>query len=273
MLPGRARPLHQWDLIERTRVLGQNDTRLVAALMYGSFVKGEGDQFSDIEFWLFVADEHLAQLSIEHWINQIEPTHLIVTNEYGTQVAVFTSLVRGEFHFVPASTMAQVRTWGGISVRAEEMIVVDRTGELIEHLRSLEGRTPVPPSDRVGDLCGRYLNWMLLGLNVLERGEIARAHAVLGQIDTYLLWMVRLVEGATSHWLTPSKSLEGDVSAASQARYVGCTAVAERRPLIAAYKEAWHWGRELMTSLAQRDMCSLPEDLQAALDARVRSLA
>src|SRR5919205_2239592 len=100
MLPGRGRPLHQWDLIERTRALCQKDSRLVAALMYGSFVKGEGDQFSDIEFWLFVADEHLAQLSIEHWINQIEPTHLIVTNEYGTQVAVFTSLVRGEFHFV-----------------------------------------------------------------------------------------------------------------------------------------------------------------------------
>jgi lincosamide nucleotidyltransferase len=272
MIPERSQTLHQWDLIERTRTLCCHDNQVVAALMYGSYVAGESDRFSDIEFWIFIADDHLARLSIELWINQIEPTRLIVVNEFDTHVAVFTSLVRGEFHFVAASTMAQVRTWGGISVQAEEMIVVDRTGELIEHLRSLEGHTPVPPPDRVGDLSGRYLNWFLLGINVLERGEIARAHAMLIEVDTYLLWLVRLYERVTMHWLTPSRNLESDISAAARARYVRCTAPAQRLPLIAAYTEAWQWGRQLLSSLAQRHAFALPDELLNALDTRVRSL-
>jgi lincosamide nucleotidyltransferase B/F len=272
MMSQSSRTLHQWYLIERTRTLCRRDNQVVAALMYGSFLTGEGDRFSDIEFWIFVADDRLAQLSIELWINQIEPTILIVVNEFGTQVAVFTSLVRGEFHFVPASTMARVRTWGGISVQAEEMIVVDRTDELIEHLRSLDGHTPVPPLDRVGDLIGRYLNWFLLGLNVLERGEIARAQAILAEVDTYLLWLVRLDERVTVHWLTPSRNLESDVSAAARARYVRCTAPAQRLPLIAAYTEAWQWGRQLLSSLAQRHGFVLPDELLNALDTRARSL-
>jgi lincosamide nucleotidyltransferase B/F len=272
MLPGGSQTLHQWELIERIRSLCRRDHQVVAALMYGSFVAGEGDRFSDVEFWIFIADNHLPQLSIGRWINQIEPTHLIVANEYGTQVAIFTSLVRGEFHFVPASTMAHVRAWGGISVQAEEMIVVDRTGELTRHLRSLEGHTPVPTPDRVDDLIGRYLNWFLLGINVLERGEIARAHAILVEVDTYLLWLVRLVERVSAHWLTPSRNLEGDISATAQTRYIGCTAPAQRMPLVAAYKEAWHWGQQLLSSLAQRHTLILPDELLNVLDTRVRDM-
>jgi len=45
--------LPQLLMIERTRALGQQDACMVAALQYGSFPQGEGDQFSDIEFAFF----------------------------------------------------------------------------------------------------------------------------------------------------------------------------------------------------------------------------
>ncbi|HYN89578.1 MAG TPA: lincosamide nucleotidyltransferase Lnu(B), partial [Ardenticatenaceae bacterium] len=44
----------QEEMIARVRQLCHADERVVAALMYGSFTKGEGDGFSDIEFYLFI---------------------------------------------------------------------------------------------------------------------------------------------------------------------------------------------------------------------------
>ena len=49
--------LQQEAMIERVRELCHQDERLVSALMYGSFAIGEGDRFSDIEFYLFFAEE------------------------------------------------------------------------------------------------------------------------------------------------------------------------------------------------------------------------
>ena len=50
----------QQDMIERFRAFAQDDARIVAALMYGSFATGEADLFSDIEFAVFLGDEHFA---------------------------------------------------------------------------------------------------------------------------------------------------------------------------------------------------------------------
>ena len=48
--------LRQQDLITRVRELCAADPRLDAALMYGSIAQGVGDEYSDIEFWLFFTD-------------------------------------------------------------------------------------------------------------------------------------------------------------------------------------------------------------------------
>jgi lincosamide nucleotidyltransferase len=48
--------LPQEAMIERVRELCHRDERLVSALMYGSFAIGEGDRFSEIEFYLFFAE-------------------------------------------------------------------------------------------------------------------------------------------------------------------------------------------------------------------------
>lgn len=48
--------LKQKELIANVKNLTESDERITACMMYGSFTKGEGDQYSDIEFYIFLKD-------------------------------------------------------------------------------------------------------------------------------------------------------------------------------------------------------------------------
>ena len=63
--------LEQEIMIERVRELCGQDERLVATLMYGSFAQGEGDRYSDIEFYLFFRDEVLDGIHEEAWVARL----------------------------------------------------------------------------------------------------------------------------------------------------------------------------------------------------------
>ena len=81
--------LPQEVMIERVRELCHRDERVVSALMYGSFALGEGDRFSDIEFYLFFEDEASEGLEEEAWVAQITPLALYYVNEFGNGSAIF----------------------------------------------------------------------------------------------------------------------------------------------------------------------------------------
>lgn len=57
MTGGESPVLFQQQMIERVRELCERDTRLLSALMYGSFAHGRGDQHSGIEFYLFFDED------------------------------------------------------------------------------------------------------------------------------------------------------------------------------------------------------------------------
>jgi lincosamide nucleotidyltransferase len=103
--------LPQEVMIERVRELCDQDECVVSALMYGSFALGEGDRFSDIEFYLFFADGASEGLQEEAWVGQIAPLALYYVNEFGNSTAIFENLVRGEFHFEAASNVGLVDAW------------------------------------------------------------------------------------------------------------------------------------------------------------------
>jgi lincosamide nucleotidyltransferase B/F len=103
--------LAQEVMIEKVRELCNQDQRVVAALMYGSFALGEGDRFSDIEFYLFFDEEALGDLEEQAWVGQIAPLELYYVNEFGNGTAIFENLVRGEFHFEAASKVGLVDAW------------------------------------------------------------------------------------------------------------------------------------------------------------------
>ena len=99
---------------------------------------------------------------------------------------------------------------------------------------------------------------MLFGANLLNRGEYARAWALLSKAHENLLKLVRLQEGATDHWPTPSRALETDLSESVYKRYMACTASAEPVELCTAYQESWKWSLELFKSVAEPLKIELP---------------
>ena len=237
---------------------------MTAALQYGSFSHGEGDQFSDIEFAFFFADDTLPSIDQREWVAQIAPVALYFPDDVGHHTAIFTNLIRGEFHFQPASAIATVAQWRGNAWFAayEDAILLDRTGALEAALHDLIG--PPPLRETATNAEGRivnFLNWMLFGSNVIARGEIARALEILSLAHRDLLWMARLVEHTTEHWPTPSKALERDLSPHAYRRFQACTAPLERERLWWAYQTTWQWGCELSDTLAARYALALPAGL------------
>ena len=265
--------LQQQAMIEHTRRVCREDERLAAAMMYGSFAQGEGDGFSDIEFILFFEDESLEDVDQEEWVSRISPVGLYFVNEYGNGTAIFENLVRGEFHFDRAS---DIEGMVGESMRdadwlpsLEDTLVLDRTGELTPRLQEIVGPPPERDTpEQVRFVCDCFVNWFVFGANLFARGELARSLDLLGIVRDRLLQMVRVLEGSTLHWFNSAKFLEKEISEPSYARYVACTAHLDRQELHRAYLSAWRWGRELMSSLAERHGIALPATLLVRLDRR-----
>ena len=231
--------LEQVRLIERVREVCRADSRLDAALMYGSFADGVADEHSDIEFWLFFTTPPADPRA---WIEQVSPVTHLVRNEFGAHVAFFPGLIRGEFHFAGTADIASVREWPESNV----VLVVDRHGRL-------EQARPRGATDRTADVCGRFANWLLLAHHVGQRGELLRRRDALAHAQRHLLWMARLAEGRTEHWLTPSRQAEAELSAATIA------ALARTHDDVSA---AWQAGRALWRRLDPAP----PEALFAELD-------
>ncbi len=247
--------LIQDSLITRVRALCRADPRVTGAFMYGSFTLDEGDAFSDIEFYIYMDPEDLAALDRRAWMEQVAPVALYFVNEFGTGTAIFDNLVRGEFHFAPTGEMAAVRAAkasGGRFADAAQMLVVDRTGQLREHLAFIAGLGPdrATPESLAG-LWAEFLNWMLFGANVLARGERARALDILSAVQRHLLWLARIQAGRTEHWPTPSRAVERELAPEAYARFAACTASVAPGALEQAYRAAWRWGVELARSLSE----------------------
>lgn len=263
--------LPQKQLISRVRDACHTDSRIIAALMYGSFTHGESDAYSDIEFVIFIDDAALATFGPVTWLQQIAPVALYFVNEFGVGTAIFENLIRGEFHFDPASSMAQVRTWGDEAGFPDPsaMLILDRTGELITHFAQISG--PGPDRTEPATVAWHwhaYLNWILFGAGVLARGERARALEILWFVQRCLLRFARLIEGSTDHWQTPSRNVEHDLSPEMYRRYAACTASLADSGLECAYAAAWTWGKELARTLSVTHELELHPALVGAMDDR-----
>jgi lincosamide nucleotidyltransferase len=259
--------LPQQHLIERVGSLCRADERLVAALTYGSFAQGSADAYSDIEFWLFHDDR---AVDPHTWISGVGDVRHVVVNEFGAHVAFFPGPIRGEFHFAPATGIDTIRTWPARGAGTDRMIVLDRTGELRRALDSLPRHARVPGTDEeIDELCGRFVNWLLLAHHVSRRGELMRALDALTHAQRHLLWMARLVSGSTRRWLTPSRAAESDLPPYLVAAVHEATATADAASIDRAVDAAWTHGRAWWIQLADRSGRPVPAGLFADLDACV----
>jgi lincosamide nucleotidyltransferase B/F len=263
--------MRQIELIETIRELCASDDRITAAVMYGSFAKGEADEYSDIEFYLFLNPDAYAVFDAEGWVNRIEPTQLILTNEYGTKVAIFKDLIRGEFHFLPDVEIPVIGTWGqyGEPPYSENMVIADKTGELAQQIESWrQSIAKLDSPEQLQQTADRFINTIIFAMNVLKRGERLRAMELLLITHRYLLAMARKVSGQTQHWLTPSRLAERELPADMYARFASCTADLSDGALERAYRSAWQWGKELIAELNLSSGVELPAELIRAIDER-----
>ena len=134
-------------------------------------------------------------------------------------------------------------------------------------LRSLPDSPPIPQSPaEVDALCGRFANWLVLAHHVSQRGELLRAIDALSHAQRHLLWMARLADGRTQHWLTPSRRAEQDLTPETVAAIAATTAQAHAYAVGEAIVAAWACGRAYWSRLASRFGFPLPEGLLHELD-------
>jgi lincosamide nucleotidyltransferase len=269
------RTLPQHTMIERARAACLADEQLVVALMYGSFTRGEGDEHSDVEFALFFSDDALPGVDQRAWVSQIAPVLAYFSDANRHHTAHFAGLVRGEFHFLPASAIPSIAEWRGNAwfPSIESALLLDRTGELTRMLATLVGQAPERDTPEEAERLALYfLDGIIFGTSVMARGELARALEILSWNHRNLLQMVRILEDTTEHWPTPSRGLERDISPEAYARYQACTAACKRGALRRAYHETWRWGCELLERLSHRHNLALSDALLAALTTRMDNL-
>ena len=230
--------------------------------MYGSIAQGIGDEYSDIEFWLFFEEppDPVA------WCGRVGPALAITVNEFGSHVVFFEGLIRGEFHFATTADLPVVAEWPSLGARTDDVIVLDRRGALRPLVESLPDRVrPAETPAEVAELCLRFANWVVLAMHVTGRGEVLRAQDALGHARRHLTWMTRLATGATETWLTPSRRAESELPPTVVARLhetLGADPGEELRAM-------WRIGLEMWRELSARHAFATPIDLWRELDRRL----
>ena len=202
----------QLQMIDTTKSIAQRDKNVSAVFMYGSFTKNEGDQYSDIEFYVFLKDKE--NFSSEKWVNQIYPTAIYFTNEYGSEVAIFENLIRGEFHFLTVNEIDVIKSWEGFVTFSDfdQMNIIDKDGLLNETLNQIKTKSPNrTTNENILFLSQSLLNVLLTTNNLIKRQEYAHAYQSLSSVQKYLLWLIRIATNQTNHLESPTKSLENDI--------------------------------------------------------------
>ncbi len=243
----------QEELIARVRDLAAADERIVGALMYGSFSQDQGDECSDVEFYLYFRSGVPPARERRRLLDEVAPTLLVYRNEYGVETVIFASFVRGEFHFEPAAAIAELRSWRTTwFASVESGVLYDETGGLTDAVRPLVAERPrLDEVEAARFLVAGLLNWTLMGANILARGDLARAHGFLGFIQTSTLQAARLLAGRTRSWEEPRRRLADELPEAF-IRYRAVAGTADQPALRRAYAETWRWNRELIDALAAR---------------------
>ena len=242
--------MEQLKLIEKVKEISLQDDNVTAVLMYGSFTRGEGDQYSDIEFYIFLNNtKHFNSLD---WVNRIRPTLMFFSNEYGTEVAVFDNMIRGEFHFHNVTDINIVKSWEGVISfeYAGKMNLVDKTGRLADTLASIKTITPQRNTpDNIQWIAESLINTLIMTGNLIKRGELAHAQNSFYFIRMYTLWLIRLVNHAPGHWESPTKKLEEEIPAEWYTKYSGLIPVLDKESLVSSFESSINLGKELFKIL------------------------
>lgn len=248
----------QLQMISTIKSIAQEDINISAILMYGSFTKNEGDQYSDIEFYIFLKEKE--NFSAEKWVNQVYPTALYFTNEYGSEVAIFENLVRGEFHFLTTNEIDVIKSWEGFISFSDfkQMNIIDKDGLLAETLNQINIKSPNrTTNENILWLSQSLLNVLLTTSNLIKRQETAHAYQSLSNVQKYLLWLTRIATNQPNHWESPTKSLEEDIDKDWYAEFKLTTTDLDFENIKTAFQNSLSLSRKLFNLLSVESEMSL----------------
>ncbi len=177
-------------------------------------------------------------------------------NEFGTHVAIFKSLIRGEFHFLPVSQIEIIKSWSGlISFEYyEQMSLVDKDGKLVAVLNTI---TKVRPSRNTPEsivwIANSLINGLLFTRNLLLRKEIAHAHQSFFYLHKYILWLIRISVDSTAHWESPTKKTEQDFPLIWYGKYMACVPALDEADLAISFQACTQLCDELFNRLQVSD--------------------
>lgn len=261
--------LEQEKLIQSVKERGQAEERIDSIWMYGSFAQGEGDAYSDVEFYVFLQDDEVSAFDAEEWIATVYPIYTQFFNEFGTQVVIFKNLVRGEFHFYAVSDMPLIESFRD-SVHMpnlDAMCLCDKNGALSAQLQALKDARFTLSDEKAQSAIDNMINNLLFGWAVFQRGEIARSHEMLWYVRRYYLLLVRIVENRMEHWISPTRWIERELSAEAYDAYTRCTAQLCRQSIQKAYAAALDNLKDILSQLkAQKFLIQDYTELLTALE-------
>lgn len=256
----------QLQMIDRTKFIAQQDENVSAVFMYGSFTKNEGDPYSDIEFYVFLKSKN--DFSAISWVGQIHPVALYFTNEYGSEVAIFENMVRGEFHFLKTDEVEIIKTWDGLVTFSDfdQMNLVDKEGILAATFEQIKTISPDRATDQSTSwLSQSLLNGLLTANNLIQRGEWAHTHQMMSNVQKYLLWLIRIATNKTQHWESPTKSLEKDIDPIWYSAYQKTTSDLQPENIILSFEQSIKTTKKLF------DIMNIDRPLKEILD-RIENL-
>lgn len=257
-------PLKQKELIANVKNLTESDERITACMMYGSFTKGEGDQYSDIEFYIFLKDSITSNFDSSNWLFDVAPYLMLYKNEYGTEVVIFDNLIRGEFHFLSEKDMNIIPSFkdSGYIPDTKAMLIYDETGQLENYLSEISGARPNRLTEENANflLCN-FSNLWLMGINVLKRGEYARSLELLSQLQKNTLQLIRMAEKNADNWLNMSKNLEKEISLENYKKFAKTTARLDKVELFEAYKNSLLLVMDLQSHLIEQYNLKVTHDI------------
>lgn len=240
----------QLEMIQKTKQIAENDANVSSVFMYGSFTKDEGDQYSDIEFYIFLKNKE--NFSSESWISNIHPISLYFINEYGSEVTIFENMIRGEFHFLATDKIDIIKSWDGLASFSEfdKMILVDKEGHLSKTLKEIKYKNPERiTSENISWLSKSLINVLLTTSNLIKRQEFAHAYQSLNSVQKYLLWLIRIHTSKTNHWETPTKNLEKDINDYWYAEYKRTTSKLNAIDIKSAFQYSIEISEKLFSEL------------------------
>ncbi|WHT27953.1 lincosamide nucleotidyltransferase Lnu(B) (plasmid) [Enterococcus faecium] len=256
--------LKQKELIANVKNLTESDERITACMMYGSFTKGEGDQYSDIEFYIFLKDSITSNFDSSNWLFDVAPYLMLYKNEYGTEVVIFDNLIRGEFHFLSEKDMNIIPSFkdSGYIPDTKAMLIYDETGQLENYLSEISGARPNRLTEENANflLCN-FSNLWLMGINVLKRGEYARSLELLSQLQKNTLQLIRMAEKNADNWLNMSKNLEKEISLENYKKFAKTTARLDKVELFEAYKNSLLLVMDLQSHLIEQYNLKVTHDI------------